>query len=71
MLKIAVRGKAPIIGNNVWIGINATVVGAIHFGDDVLIASNSYVNCDVPSHSIVFGNPCVVKFKAHATEGYI
>lgn len=68
------RGKrkgAPTIGNNVWIGINATIVGAIHIGDDVLIAPNCYVNCDVPSHSIVFGNPCVIKPKSHATEGYI
>jgi serine O-acetyltransferase len=55
------RGKrkgAPIIGDEVWIGINATVVGKIVIGDDVLIAPNSYVNCNVPSHSIVIGNPC-------------
>lgn len=65
------RKGTPTIGNNVWIGINATIVGAIHIGDDVLIAPNCYVNCDVPSHSIVFGNPCVIKPKSHATEGYI
>ena len=47
------RGKrkgVPTIGNNVWIGINSTIVGNITIGDDVLIAPNSYVNCDVPSH---------------------
>lgn len=68
------RGKrkgAPIIGNSVWIGVNATIVGHVIIGDDVLIAPNSYVNCDVPSHSVVFGNPCIVKSKENATEGYV
>jgi len=26
---------------------------------------------DVPSHSIVLGNPAVIHTKEHATEGYI
>ena len=61
----------PTIGNNVWIGINAAIVGNITIGDDVLIAPNSYVNCDIPSHSVVFGNPCIIKHRDNATEGYI
>lgn len=68
------RGKrkgTPLIGDNVWIGVNATVVGAIKIGNDVLIAPNAYVNCDVPDHSIVFGNPCIIKHRDNATEGYI
>lgn len=68
------RGKykgTPTIGNNVWIGINAAIVGKITIGDDVLIAPNSFVNCDVPSHSVVFGNPCIIKHRDYATEGYI
>lgn len=68
------RGRlkgTPTIGNNVWIGINAVVVGNITIGDDVLIAPNSFVNRDIPSHSVVFGNPCIIKHKENATEGYI
>ena len=68
------RGKrkgAPTIGNCVWIGINSTVVGNVTIGDDVLIAPNTFVNCDVPPHSIVFGNPCIIKPKENATEDYI
>lgn len=68
------RGKrkgAPIIGDRVWIGVNAAVVGSIRIGDDVLIAPNSFVNCDIPSHSIVFGNPCSIVHRPNATEGYI
>ena len=66
-----VRKGVPTIGDCVWIGVNATIVGKINIGNDVLIAPNSYVNCDVPSHSIVFGNPCIIKHKENATEGYI
>ena len=65
------RRGAPVIGNEVWIGINAAIVGNITIGDDVLIAPNSYVNCDVPSHSVVFGNPCIIKHRENATEGYV
>ena len=68
------RGKrkgAPTIGDSVWIGINAAIVGNITIGDDVLIAPNSFVNCDVPSHSIVYGNPCQIMNSENATQGYI
>lgn len=65
------RKGVPIIGNSVWIGVNSTVVGNITIGDDVLIAPNSYVNCDVPSHSVVFGNPCIIRHRENATEDYV
>lgn len=68
------RGKfkgVPVIGNRVWIGSNATIVGKIFIGDDVLIAPNSYVNRDVPSHSICIGNPMTILTRKNATENYI
>lgn len=68
------RGKrkgVPTIGNEVWIGVNSTIVGKINIGNDVLIAPNSYINCDVPDHSIVIGNPCKIIKKDNATEFYI
>lgn len=65
------RKGVPIIGNCVWIGINSTIVGHITIGDDVMIAPNTFVNCDIPSHSVVFGNPCVIKHRDEATAGYI
>lgn len=68
------RGKrkgAPILGERVWVGSGATVVGKIKVGDDVLIAPNSYVNRDVPSHSIVIGNPCTILSATNATESYV
>ena len=68
------RGKrkgAPQIGDEVYIGAGASVVGNITIGNDVLIAPNAYVNFDVPSHSIVLGNPGKIISRQNATEGYI
>lgn len=65
------RKGAPTIGNCVWIGVNATLVGKISIGDDVMIAPNSFVNCDIPSHSIVIGNPCKIIRKDNATDFYV
>lgn len=68
------RGKrqgAPVIGDEVWIGTNAVVVGNVTIGNDVLIAPLSFVNFDVPAHSIVIGNPGKIIPRENATEGYI
>ena len=68
------RGKrkgAPIISDNCWIGTNAVIVGNVKIGSDVLIAPLTYVNFDVPSHSIVIGNPGRIIPKEHATADYI
>ena len=68
------RGKnegVPEIGNEVWIGPNAVIVGNIKIGDNVLIAPNAYVNFDVPSNSTVIGNPGNILPHPNATEGYI
>jgi len=61
----------PKIGNRVFIGAGAVVVGKIVIGDNVLIAPNAFVNFDVPSNSIVVGNPAVVKQHPNATETYV
>lgn len=65
------REGAPTIGNEVWIGTNAVVVGKITIGSDVMIAPNAYVNFDVPDHSIVIGNPATIIHRDNATENYV
>lgn len=62
---------APVIGDRVWIGTNSVIVGKIAIGNDVLIAPGAFVNRDIPSHSIVIGNPARIISKVGATEGYI
>jgi len=68
------RGKnqgTPSIGNQVWIGPNAVIVGKINIGNNVLIAPNAYVTTDVPDNSIVIGNPAIITSNIKATENYI
>lgn len=65
------RKGAPTISDNCWIGTNAVIVGNVKIGSDVLIAPLSYVNFDVPDHSIVVGNPGKIIPKENATAEYI
>ncbi|PXX25930.1 CatB-related O-acetyltransferase [Arenibacter sp. ARW7G5Y1] len=46
-----------VIGNDVWIGYNATIMPGITIGDGAIIASNSTVTKDVEAYGIVGGNP--------------
>jgi len=68
------RGKNegfPIIGDQVWIGPNAVIVGKINIGNNVLVAPNAYVNFNVPDNSVVVGNPAKIYPNENATYGYI
>lgn len=68
------RGKregSPILGDRVYVGINASIIGDVKIGNDVMIAPNSFVNFDVPDHSVVLGNPATIHHKENATAGYI
>ncbi len=51
-----VKGDTEI-GNDVWIGYNATIMPGVKIGDGAIIASNSTVVKDVASYSVVGGNP--------------
>lgn len=45
------------VGNDVWIGYNATIMAGVKIGDGAIIATNSTVVSDVEPYSIVGGNP--------------
>jgi virginiamycin A acetyltransferase len=46
-----------VIGNDVWIGYNTTIMPGITIGDGAIIAANSVVTKNVAPYSIVGGNP--------------
>lgn len=63
-------GKHPIkygniqIGNDVWIGYNAIILGGITIADGAIIAAGSMVTKDVLPYEIVGGNPAKhIKFR--------
>lgn len=48
-----------VIGNDVWIGYNATIMAGVTIGDGAIIATNATVVKDVPPYTIVGGNPAI------------
>jgi len=55
------KGRAARIGDHVLLGAGAKIIGEIVIGNHCRIGANAVVNQDVPDHSIVFGNPCIIK----------
>jgi serine O-acetyltransferase len=51
------RPGLPTLGDRVWIGPGAVVVGAITVGEDAVIGANSVVNRSVPARTAAIGNP--------------
>lgn len=56
MADLASRGDT-VVGNDVWIGQNATILPGVHIGDGAVIGANSVVGSDVEPYTIVAGNP--------------
>lgn len=48
---------APVIGDDVFIGVNATVLGPIRIGHRVRIGANTAVSTNVPDDHIAVGSP--------------
>lgn len=46
-----------VIGNDVWIGYNATIMGGVTIGDGAIVASGALVNSNVEPYTIVAGQP--------------
>ena len=46
-----------VVGNDVWIGQNVTVLPGVHIGDGAIIGANSVVSKDVQPYTVVGGNP--------------
>ena len=51
---------APTIGDNVYIGPGAKVVGRVHVGSNVAVGANAVVTKDVPDNAVVGGVPAIV-----------
>lgn len=51
-------GEAEIIiGNDVWIGFNSTILKGVTIGDGAIIGANTVVTKDVPPFAVAVGNP--------------
>jgi serine O-acetyltransferase len=50
----------PIIGNNVYIGVGAKILGGIRIGDGAKIGANAVVLCDIPDGATAVGIPAKI-----------
>ena len=60
---ISGRGEfrgVPVIGDRVYVGVNAVVAGKIHVGNDAVIAANSLVTRDLGPCCVALGVPAQV-----------
>lgn len=53
----ATYGRPVVIGDNVWISINSTILPGVSIGCGAIIGANSVVTKDVPPMTVVAGNP--------------
>lgn len=57
-----------VVGNDVWIGQNVTVLPGVHIGVGAIIAANSVAARDVPTYCIAGGNLCGIPRKRFEDE---
>ena len=58
------KGGRPTIGDNVDLGVNVTIIGGIHVGNNVVIGAGAVVVKDIPDNAVAVGNPAkVVRYR--------
>ena len=57
------EGSCPIIGNNVFIGAGAVLLGNIRIGNNCIIGANAVVTKDMPDYSIAMGVPAKIALR--------
>jgi len=56
----AEKDKSPVLGNNVFIGAGAKIIGGVKIGSNVRIGANAVVVEDVPDGSTAVGVPAKI-----------
>ena len=56
----AEKGTSPVLGNNVFVGAGAKILGGVRLGNDVRIGANAVVLEDVPDGATAVGVPARV-----------
>ena len=54
-------GGVPVLGDNVYVGAGAKVLGGVRLGDNVAVGANAVVVKDVPADHVAVGVPAAIK----------
>lgn len=65
------RAGNPVVGDRVFFGSGAKVIGLIRIGDDSSVGANAVVTKDVPPQSSVGGVPAKILSSDGGSQGYI
>lgn len=68
LFNIPDRKGDTVIGNDVWIGMDAIIMPGVSIGNGAIISAGSVVVKDVPAYSIVGGNPAKVIKKRYSED---
>ena len=61
--RFATIAKPIKIEDNVWIGINSTILPDVTIGKNAIVGARSVVTKDVPENAVVVGNPAkIIKY---------
>lgn len=52
--------KDIVIGEDVWLGANSTLLSGVKVGRGAIVGAGSVVRCDIPPYAIVAGNPAKI-----------
>ena len=67
---IGSKEKLTFIGDNSWIGADATILGGVHIGKYCVVGAYTLVGCDIPDYSIVYGREhLIIKPRVFADNG--
>ena len=54
------QAKKIIIGNDIWLGANVTILPGVTIGDNVVVGAGAVVTKDIPDNSLALGVPAKV-----------
>lgn len=66
----AEKGQSPILGDNVFVGAGAKIIGPVRIGSDVKVGANAVVTRDLPDGATAVGIPArVIKIYGKRVDG--
>lgn len=69
VVKAPEKNRPVVIGNDVWVGINVTILPSVEIGDGAVIGAGAVVTKSVPDYAIVVGAPArVIRYRFSEEE---